>query len=225
MAKRLQEKRERALALRKEQLMSYSQIKEILKVSKSSLSLWLKNYPLSPERINELRGNNERRIERYRETRRKIREARLQRYYLEQQKNLFPLSKKEILIAGLFLYWGEGSKSKPTEVFVSNTNPAVISFFIYWLKNVFNIPRKDIRFRMHFYEDMDVKKETVFWAKTLRVSETQFSKPYIKKSSSLRINEKGSFGHGTCNAGIYDARLCEQILMALKAIANAHMVP
>src|SRR3989344_4894980 len=218
MAKALRKKRELALTLRKEQHMSYSQIKEILKVSKSSLNLWLKDYPLSRERINELRGNSEKRIERYRETRRKTKEVRLDKYYTEQKEKIFPLSRRDIFIAGLFLYWGEGSKSKSTEVSISNTHPAVIKFFIKWMKVSFNIPKNDLVFRMHFYEDMNIKKETTFWAEKLNVSEKQFRKPYIKKTSSFRITEKGGFGHGTCNAGIYNARLHEEVLMALKTI-------
>ena len=54
----LKEKRAEALILRKQEL-SYSEIKKRLNVSKSTLSLWLRNYPLSKEKINELRGNNE----------------------------------------------------------------------------------------------------------------------------------------------------------------------
>ena len=169
MAKALRQKRELALTLRKEQHMSYSQIKEILKVSKSSLNLWLKDYPLTRERINELRGNSEKRIERYRETRRKTKETRLQKYYLEQKKRIFPLSKRDIFIAGLFLYWGEGSKAKSTEVFVSNTNPSVINFFIQWMETIFETPRRKLKFRMHFYENMDVKKETNFWTRLEKI--------------------------------------------------------
>lgn len=217
----LREKRERALILRKQEL-SYSQIKKELNVSKSTLSYWLRNYPLSKEKISELRDNNEKRIERYRETRKKTRDTRLQAYYLEQKKKVFPLSKRDIFIAGLFLYWGEGSKSKPTDLFVSNTHPSIINFFIKWMEVVFDIPRSRLKFRMHFYENMDIRKETAFWAKTLNVSEEQFAKPYIKKSSSLRINEKGSFGHGTCNAGIWDARLHEQVIMAIKVISDKY---
>ena len=76
---------------------------------------------------------------------------------------------------------------------------------------------------MHFYEDMNIKKETTFWAEKLNVSEKQFRKPYIKKTSSFRITEKGGFGHGTCNAGIYNARLHEEVLMALKTIIDFSM--
>lgn len=217
----LKEKRAEALILRKQEL-SYSEIKKRLNVSKSTLSLWLRKYPLSKERIDELRGSNEKRIERYRETRKKTREDRLQKTYVEQKKKVFPLSKRDIFIAGLFLYWGEGSKARLREVFVSNTNPSIINFFIKWMEIVFEVPKSKLKFRMHFYEDMDIKKEIAFWAKTLNVSESQFTKPYIKKTSSLRINEKGSFGHGTCNAGIYDARLAEQVMMAIEAISDKY---
>ena len=58
---------QKALDLRK-QGMSYTQIKKTLKVGKSTLSVWLRKYPLSKERIKELRNNNERRIEKFRET-------------------------------------------------------------------------------------------------------------------------------------------------------------
>jgi len=218
----LRVKREQALTLRKQQI-SYSEIKKILNVSKSTLSLWLRDYPLSRERINQLRGNSERRIERYREARRKTKEARLRQYYLEQRERVFPLSKRDIFIAGLFLYWGEGSKTLSKQVFLSNTDPSVINFFMKWMEVVFNIPKSKIRFRMHFYEDMDIEKETAFWVKVLGISENQISKPYIKKTSSLRVNEKGSFGHGTCNAGIYDARLSEQVLMAIKTVSDVFM--
>ena len=47
---------QKALTLRK-QGMSYGQIKKILKISKSTLSDWLKNYPLTEERIRELQKN------------------------------------------------------------------------------------------------------------------------------------------------------------------------
>ena len=43
--------------------MSYSQIKEVVPVSKSTLSVWLENYPLSQERIRELRDLSPKRIE------------------------------------------------------------------------------------------------------------------------------------------------------------------
>jgi len=212
--------KEKALALRKRE-MSYSQIKSILGISKSTLSDWLKNYPLSPERIKEL-SKNERVIERCRETKRKKKEARLNEFYLEEKKKIFPLSERDLFIAGLFLYWGEGSKRLSNAVAVSNTDPSVINFFIDWVLNYLNVPREKIHVCLHLYNDMDIGKEKKYWSKILKLPPNQFSKPYIKASSSIRINQKGGFGHGTCNARVNDARLSEKVLMGIKAVSNQY---
>jgi len=211
--------REKALALRKKQY-SYSQIKKILKISKSTLSYWLRDYPLSKQRIRELRDWNEQRIERYRETMKQKRKKRLNIYYQEQKELIFPLGKRELYLAGLFLYWGEGSKTIQTRLSVSNTDPSIIKFFIFWLNESLSVPKNKIKIFLHLYNDMNIKKETAYWSNILKIPFSQFNKPYIKASSNSRINHKGAFGHGTCNATIGDARLSEKIIMAIKAISN-----
>jgi len=212
---------EKALALRK-QGMSYSQIKKILGVSKSTLSDWLRDYPLSEQRIRELRDWNEQRIERCRETKRKKKEKRLNEFYQKQKRVIFPLSKRELYLAGLFLYWGEGSKSQPTNLSISNSDPSIINFFIYWLSKSLSVPKKKMRVYLQLYSDMDIEKEIKFWSEALKIPLRQFSRPYVKKSSSERINHKGGFGHGTCQLRISSARIAEKTHMALKAIADRY---
>jgi len=212
--------RERAMALRKKE-MSYSQIKSILGVSKSTLSVWLKDYPLSKERIKNL-SKNERVIEQCRETKRKKKEARLNEFYTEQKNKIFPFTERDYFMAGLFLYWGEGNKTLSSTIGISNTDPSVISFFIKWAVDCLKVPKEKIHISFHLYNDMDIDKELNFWSKKINISKKQFTKPYIKTSSSLRINQKGGFGHGTCNARIYDARLSEQVLMGIKAISDEY---
>lgn len=213
--------REKALALRKQE-MSYSQIKKILKVSKSTLSVWLRNSPLSKQRIRELRDWNEQRIERCRETKRKKKEKRLKQFYQEQRKLIFPLSKREYFLAGLFLYWGEGYKSQLTKLSISNTDPSIIKFFINWLIKSLKIPKEKLRVQLHLYKDMDIEDKINFWSKMLKIPLSQFTKPYIKKTLSIRINHKGGFGQGTCNVSVGNARLSEKIIMALEAISNKY---
>lgn len=215
------EDREKALVLRKKE-MSYSQIKKILKISKSTLSLWLRGYPLSKQRIRELRDCNEQRIERCRETKRKKKEKRLKLYYQEQKKFILPLNKRELYLAGLFLYWGEGSKNSEAKLSISNTNPSIIKFFIYWLTKALKISRTRVGIQLQLYSDMDINKEIRFWSEDLQIPFSQFTRPYVKKTSSQRINHKGSFGHGTCNLGIGDARLSEKILMAIKSMSDKY---
>lgn len=215
--------REKALILRKHGC-SYSQIKRTLKVSKSTLSYWLHDYPLSKKRIRELRDWNERRIEKYRVTMRKKRETRLVQFYNEERGKIFPLTQRELFIAGLFLYWGEGSKRLDARLVVSNTDSAVIKFFIVWAIRSLGIPLNKFRVSLHLYNDMNLDQEVKYWSRILAVPLKQFGKPYIKKTSKYRINHKGTFGHGTCNVSICGARMSERVLMAIKSISDTYRV-
>lgn len=196
---------------------SYSQIRQKVSVSKSTLSLWLRDLPLSRERINMLRGHNAVRIERYRETRRNTRELRWAEVRKRAAKEIRTLNKREILIAGLFLYWGEGTKTARASTSLSNTDPAMIRFFIQWLE-LLGVPRSRLRVYIHLYSDMDVTKELRYWSNTLNLPITSFRKPYIKTSTRTGLSYPQRFTHGTCNL-IYDNRdIAEYVAMALDYI-------
>lgn len=211
-------KKQQAISLRKSG-KSYSQIKQLVGVSKSTLSNWLKSMPLSDGRIRILRDWNEKRIENFRSTMRQKKEARLAKIYSEEKMNILPLSERELFLAGLFLYWGEGGKTAEARLVISNTNPAVIKFFIRWL-SVLKVSKDKLRIYMHLYRDMNTKKELNFWAKTLDIPLQQFQKPYIKNSALSGLTYKNGFNHGTCNAMIGDARLSERVLMGIKAVSD-----
>lgn len=209
--------REKALVLRKKG-MSYSQIMKELKVGKSTLSCWLKDYPLSSQRIKELRDFNEQRIEKCRETKKKKKTKRLNEVCDKQKEYLFPFTDKEFYLAGLFLYWGEGTKSKEAHLSISNTNPAILKFFIDWVVKSLSFPKNKLKVYLHLYQDMIIIEEIKFWSKCLSIPRTQFNKPYIKKNEASGVIHKGGFGHGTCNVSLGNAKLSEKVLMGLKVI-------
>lgn len=220
MARKLVAKQLNAIKLRK-QGKSYSQIKEKLNVSKSSLSLWLRNYPLSEERIRELRDWNEQRIEKFRNTMKKKRETRLNILLEKLRKHILPLSEKELFIAGLMLYWGEGAKTTPFVASLSNTNPEIVKFFLYWLDEIMKFPKNKIVVRLHLYRDMNINEEINYWSRALNVSVNQFKSPYIKKTTFKGLTYK-SFGHGTCNIIVYGRDIIEKIMCGIKAISGGY---
>ncbi|HLC69914.1 MAG TPA: hypothetical protein VJH75_02620 [Patescibacteria group bacterium] len=211
--------KQKAIALRL-QGMSYSQIKSSLKVGKSTLSYWLSPYPLSRERIKELRDKNEGRIEKFRVTMKTKRDHRLKTIYESEKKNILPLNNRDLFIAGLFLYWGEGTKSHTADLSVSNTDPSIINFSILWLTKCLGVSKNNLRVYLHLYNDMDIEKEIEFWSKVISIPIKQFCKPYIKQSNSIKINHKRGFGHGTCNIKIGNARLTEKVLMSIQVITD-----
>lgn len=217
MARR--QEKQKAIELRKEG-KSYSQIKDILGIGKGTLSAWLKDYPLSHEQLVKLRDFSEIRIEKYRKTCQRKKDERLKKVYEIQKKKIFPLSKREIFLSGLFLYWGEGLKAGNSQVCLTNTDPTMLKFFLQWLKDCFSVPEEKIRVKLHLYNDMDIKKETLFWIKKLNIKKQQFKNPYIKNSSYAQITYRKNVGHGTCNIIVGDARLTEEILMGLKSVQD-----
>ncbi|MDO8655223.1 MAG: helix-turn-helix domain-containing protein [bacterium] len=219
---RIQE-REKAIQLRKEG-GSYSQIKKALRVSKGTLSIWLKDYPLPEHRLRELRDHNEQRIENFRETMRKKRNARLSLVYREQKKKILPLGKRDLLMAGLFLYWGEGTKHSMNTLVLANTDPAMIRLYTKWLMKSLGIPKEKIKVKLQLYKDMDVQAESKYWSIITTIPLIQFRNPQIKTSHSTRINHKGRFGHGTCDVEVNNVLLGERVAMSIQLIRDSMRV-
>lgn len=214
------EKRRIAITLRK-QGRSYNQIKRELKVSKSTLSVWLRDHPLSPERLKELQ-HGDARIEKYRATMQKKREDRLARYYEEEKMKWGLLSQRELFIAGLFLYWGEGNKANRSVVSINNTDPNLIKFALYWFLHALQVPKEKVQVFLHLYDDMDIEKELSFWSKELNISRKNLVKPYIKKSKRTNLDQKG-FGHGTCGIRVFGTERKERLLITLKTIFEEYL--
>jgi len=213
--------REKALRLRKDG-KSYSQIKNALKIPKSTLSGWLHNFPLTKEQMHLLRDSNEGRIEKFRETMKRKRNVKLEKI-LNERKKILPLSQRELFLCGLFLYLGEGSKSERSKLSITNTDPDIIKFTLLWFTKILKIPRKKIRIDLQLYQDMDVKEKLNFWSKELNLLTEQFNKPFIKISSEQRINHKGGFGQGTCAISFYNVNIKDKVMMSLKGIMNHYL--
>ena len=210
--------KQQALILRKKGY-SYSQIKEKLNIGKGTLSGWLYSMPLPEKRIRELRDNNPIRIERYRNTMRAKREEKNQIAYRSIAKKIGTISTREFLIAGLFLYWAEGTKTKKFSIGLTNTNPKMLTLFIRWLK-FFNVPESKIKVHLHLYSDMNIKKQMLFWSKTLNIPTLQFRKPYIKQTRLSSITYTNGFGQGTCSVIVDDGNLSAEVMMGIKYIQD-----
>ncbi len=216
----LLEKHARAIELRKLG-WSYLEIKNELSVSKGSLSLWLRSYPLTVDELSKYKKDREsRRVENYRNTCERKRQTKLDGYYEQERTRLLPLSKREMYLAGLMLYWGEGLKANWSTVSFSNTNPKMIVFAKKWLTDCLGVSVDKLVVRLHLYSDMDSSTEHGYWSKLLEIPLTQFRKPYIKQSKRIGISEKGGFGHGTCDLTVHNAVLKKRIMMGIKVISD-----
>lgn len=212
--------REKAIALRLRGY-SYSQIKEKIGVSKSTLHYWLAEHPLTDAQMRKVRDTNALRIEKFRETFRQKKLQRLANTRAQAVLEIKSLTKREFLLAGFFLYWAEGMKVDRKTVLLANTDPAMLRFFISWL-TLLGITREQLRARLHVYSDMDPQKYIERWAYELHLPKSIFRNTYVKDSAiNKRKNYKGRFGLGTCTVWVHNRELYEKIMMTIDVLKEA----
>lgn len=216
MAKRIL--KQKALSLRKKG-MSYSEIRNLIDVSKSTLSLWLRDLPLNKKRISELRDNNPKRIENYRNTMARKREEKISEVYILASNEIGKITERDLFIGGIFLYMGEGSKTTRGTTALTNTNPHILRLFVKWL-HLHHVKEEKIKVQLHLYSNMNIEKQINFWSKSLSLPKNQFRKPYIKKNTTNGISYMGQFGQGTCTVLYEDVNLYHKTLMYLKFIQS-----
>lgn len=219
--------RERAVKLRIEKEFSYGEIRRRLGVPKSTLSYWLRDFPLSEKKISELcrRGwkKSEAGRERFRATMRKKRDSEDREIYGKYQRKFNRLSKDAFFTAGLTLYLGEGDKRRPERINLANTDSEVIKFFIKWMAEFLGIEREKIRVQLHLHEGMDVEKERKFWGNELGISKTQFYKTQIRKPRKGSYSYKESSNHGTCSVYVMGTEKKRELMMAVQAFIDCYL--
>src|SRR5712692_3918166 len=98
----------------REQGWKYSEIAAELGVSKSSISLWVRDLPRPPRlSYEECRKRHAEAVRKYWDAERAARAERRDAVRLHAIAQAGVLSTREILIAGAIAYWCEGSKNKP----------------------------------------------------------------------------------------------------------------
>lgn len=202
------DKREEVVRLRKKGF-SYSEIRQIIHVSKSSLSLWLKDIILTDEQIKRLRRKGE--------VARSLGSKALKDERIKRQKRIIgkaisevkPLDISDLWLVGVMLYWAEGAKQKeyhPSQrVCFSNSDPAMLIVFLCWLRRCLCINAEDILFEIYIHETYKKTREELsrYWSGITGFSLDKLRTVYYKKNRvhSYRKN-RGENYHGVLRISV-----------------------
>lgn len=192
--------RARARRLR-EQGLTYNEIVAQLGVSKSSVSLWVRDLP-RPGRLSyqEWRQRSAEGRRKYWDERRPLLEAAREAVRGGAAAEVGRLSGRETIIAGAIAYWCEGAKSKPyrrqDRVVFTNSDPGLVAFFLRFL-DVAGVNRSTLVFRVQIHENADIDTAHEFWRKVAGAGPEQFRKPSLKRHNPGTIRKNaGSDYHG-----------------------------
>jgi hypothetical protein len=194
--KALVQYKEQAIEFRKKGY-SYKEILAELPVAKSSLSLWLKDTPLTLTEKMVLRNRIDSNISRGRiKAAAAARNNRLERERarLPEIKRLFEKYKNDTLFQlGIGLYWAEGAKSSGSVLFV-NSDASMVNIILKWIETYTEYSRVDLRYRLYVHKPYVHEECDKWWAKVLQVPLTQFTAISYKPTSKgvkIRKNYKG----------------------------------
>ena len=225
--------RERALKLRLRG-KSYNEISSNLSISKSTLHSWLEKVQLSKKARNRINLRRHEGSMRGLLKRNKLQTHRArQRAALNRQigKDMIQkTSRRELLIIGAALYWGEGYKRahfkdgrKLTHhtVSLSNADADLVRVFLNFLRNCFKIKDEEIAISLHLYDHINQQEAIRFWQKATNLPSKQFSRIYYGVSiASQRRRKYNRLPYGTAQVRVNSTPLYHQIMGLIEGISE-----
>ena len=190
-------RKETAIKLRTEGF-TYAYIAEKTGLAKSTLSYHLANLPYSPNKetiklasLAQLRSAN---------TKHTQKQSRLADARRGAVKDFGRLSKRDIFIAGIALYAGEGSKTQNL-VRLVNADSRVICFFITWL-NLLGVNNNHIMLRVHAYPDTNQIEAESYWLQKTGLEKTQLQPMCIDRRATKDRKRSGVHPYGTAHVTV-----------------------
>lgn len=155
----------------------------------------------------------------------RIRGQQLKRVYEEAKEEarqeLEALKYNPLFIAGIMLYWGEGTKAARNQVRLANSDPEMIKLFIAFLRDVCRFPSEKIKIALLSYPDIDDASVRRFWSFATGIPVSQFHK-------TVKINGRHKtrrLAYGVCTVVITSAYLKEKMTEWLRLLPPELMKP
>ncbi len=202
MISKISEK-EKVIELRK-QGKSYSDIRRIVPVAKSTISLWLKKVQLSNFQNQTLTDKKLAAAKRGGEVKKQQRIHKQKSLLKIARKDIGNISDRELFLIGAVLYWAEGSKEKDfapgSQLVFSNMDPRMIKVFLCWLKEICAISDDRVHIELYIHDTHLYRLEEIkdYWMQQIKFPKDRFDTVYIKRSSRhtnrRNVTENSYFG-------------------------------
>lgn len=199
---------------------SYNEIRDALKIPKSTLSDWFRDIDWSTQIRKELSSKVTAESKVRLAELDRIRGQHLARVYseaveeaLEELKNL---KYSPLFLASLMLYWGEGDKATKTHVRLSNTDPKMLRLFYTFLKEVCGVPESKIAGHILVYPDLDEPRTREYWSSNIGLPQSRFTKSTVIQGR----HPTKRLGYGVCTVLVTSTYLKKKILVWLEVLSD-----
>ena len=141
--------------------------------------------------------------------------ARRQQRYAAAQRRLGWRTDRDVLVAGVALYWAEGSKAKPwrpsaRHVVFTNSDPQIVGLFLSTL-DLLDVLPEDRTYRLHIHESADPSVHERWWAERLDIPLAAFLRASLKRHNPVTVRRNVAEDYHGClvvrvkrSSGLYD---------------------
>lgn len=167
---------------------TYSEILAKVPVAKSTLSIWLGEVGLSKKQKQFLTAKKLAAAHRGGDARKKQRIERATAIISKAKTEISSISKRELFLIGIILYWAEGSKEKEHKpgscLQFCNMDPRMIRVFLRWVFEVCKIEKSMIICQVALHENHIHRLEEVkkYWEQVTGLGPENFRRVTFKKN-------------------------------------------
>ncbi len=176
---------------------SYSEIQKFVSVPKATLSYWFKDIKLSEAQLTRLQKKRNEAIQQGAKVRSKRVSDAIEKIEKTSAKDIKDISKRELWLMGVMLYWRERVSDRDVKkgVKFTSSDPHLIQLFLKWLMEVGQLGETDVLCDI-LIED-DKKKAIGYWSEVTGFPQAVFTRVYVqkaKKKRKKRETKKAEFG-------------------------------
>lgn len=211
---------------------SYTEIQRALGIPKSTLSGWLANLVLSPAAREQIvrRARKKSIAALIKRNKNQTRLARLRAADIRTKamSEVEPLSKKDVFLFGIALYWAEGYKRPQWRngrevtyhvVSLTNADPLLVKMFLRFLRECCGVPEKKLKANLRIFPHQNEAVLQRFWQKETGILVQNFMKTYTGISkASMRKRPYNRLPYGVIQVTVADTQLFHRIMGYLEGI-------
>jgi transcriptional regulator with XRE-family HTH domain len=211
-----------ARSLRRDEGLPINEIARRLNVSKSSVSHWVKDVELTTEQQEKLRQMNPAYNRQLSGWRKNAALHRANRVAAQARGRVLAQRRDLLHLAGCMLYWAEGEKARNTLSF-SNSDPAMVRFFVSFLRSQFNLRNEEIRVTCYLFADHLPRQREIeqFWLDVMGLDANSLRKSHVnvysKYSEKKRVNR---LPYGTVKVVVNRTRVVQSIYGSIQEYAG-----
>lgn len=201
---------------------TYKEIRDLLGIPKSTLSVWLsKKFSGTfnkEKQLNHLSKIRPLAIA----AKKKIKEQEFSvlKNKISREIKTYPLDNNGFAKSMLsMLYWAEGAKYEGVSglKFV-NTDPNLASFYIELLRKCYKLDEDKFRIRLHLHYYHNIGQSKKFWSELLNIPLDKFTGTYIKKRSRKKRYRKNFMG--ICLINYLDSNIRKDLMELASQLKN-----